>query len=35
MVDSKIYKEWIEKAQTDLRGAQILFKTYSEGERYC
>lgn len=27
MVDSKIYEEWIEKAQIDLRGAVILFES--------
>ena len=26
MVDSKVYEEWIKKAQTDLRGATILFE---------
>ncbi|MDD3269473.1 MAG: HEPN domain-containing protein [Syntrophomonadaceae bacterium] len=32
MVDSKVYEEWIEKAQTDLRGAIILFEAMGTEE---
>lgn len=30
MVDSKVYEEWIEKAQTDLRGLFLKY-TYIRG----